>query len=140
MDTEWKEKFEAIKREARRQSQQRIEKGQVILGRQVSFFSYMPALSVALLKDLLDLTLIGSLPGIGTIITFCFSILIFLLLMMSGSKQRRSLAKKGLILLIGTITEGLFFGLNLLPIETMTVFFIYLTDKHAGKKEASFEA
>lgn len=33
----------------------------------------------------------------------------------------------------GTIAEGIFFGLNFLPIETMTVFAIYLGDKRSHK-------
>lgn len=141
MDATWKDNFEAAKREARRQSQQRIEKEQVVLGRPVSFFSYMPALGAAILKDLLDLIfMIGPLFFIGTIVTFCFSLLIFFLLMLSDTKQKHSLTKKGLILLIGTLTEGLFFGLNLLPIETMTVLFIYFMDRRASKKEVSLSA
>ncbi|MDD5083867.1 MAG: hypothetical protein PHT88_02920 [Candidatus Moranbacteria bacterium] len=140
MDATWNEKLKATQREARRQSQGHLTKGQVVSGRPVSFFSYMPALCVAILKDLLDLVFIGSLPGLGTIITLCFSILIFFLLMLSGSGQRYSLAKKSLILLIGTLTEGVLIGINMLPIETMTVLFIYFIDKKASKSRVELEA
>lgn len=102
--------------------------------RNVSFFSYMPALAAALLKDVLDLMFIGSFPGLGTIITFCFSILIFFLLMLAGSGQNYTLTKKGMLLLAGTAVEGIAFGLNFLPIETITVFLIYRGDKKANKE------
>ena len=99
----------------------------------VSFLKYLPALMVAILKDLLDLVLIGSLPGIGTIVTFTFSLLIFFLLMLSGSSKSYSTSKKGMILLGGTLTEGILFGLNFLPIETLTVLAIYFGDKRSRK-------
>lgn len=108
--------------------------------RHVSFFSYMPALAVALLKDLLDLALIGSLPGIGTVITFCFSLAIFFLLLLAGSGKSYPLSRKGKLLLVGTIVEGVLFGLNFLPIETITVYLIYRGDKKSGQKEAVLRA
>jgi len=55
--------------------------GAFSLRKQVNIFDDMPyiiALIAALLKDALDLAFIGSLPGIGTVITICCSILIFL--------------------------------------------------------------
>jgi hypothetical protein len=100
----------------------------------VSFLKYLPALMVALLKDLLDLVLIGSLPGVGTVVTFVFSLLIFLLLLLSGSSKKYSTSKKSMILLAGTLTEGMLFGLNFLPIETLTVLAIYIGDKKSQKK------
>jgi hypothetical protein len=107
---------------------------------QVSFSSYFPPFLVALLKDILDFTLIGSLPGLGSVVTFCFSILIFLLMMMSGSKSKYSLTKKGITLMIGTVAEGFLFGLNFLPIETITVLFIYRQDKNASNSKSTLVA
>lgn len=106
----------------------------------VSIFRYMPAFMVAFLKDILDFIGIGSLPAIGTVITFCFSLLIFFLLMLAGSSQRYRLIKDGLLLLGGTMVEGLFFGLNLLPLETLTVWIIYRLNKNTGRKKFTFEA
>jgi Zn-dependent membrane protease YugP len=92
--------------------------------------TYIGAFLTALLKDLLDFTLIGSLPGIGTIITICFSLLILFFLVLAGaSRKSYNLTKKGLLLLLGTGAEGLLFGLNFLPIETLTVYAIYRMDK-----------
>lgn len=96
-----------------------------------SFLAYVPALLVALVKDLLDLVLLGSLPGIGTILTFVFSLVIFLLLMIPGSSGSYRTRKKGVMLLGGTLIEGVFFGLNFLPIETLTVLAIYMVEKKA---------
>lgn len=95
----------------------------------VKFSKYVPALAVALFKDILDLVLIGSLPGIGTVVTLIFSMLIFMLLMLSGSSHKYPMQKKGVMLLLGTLTESFFFGLNFLPIETLTVLAIYWSDK-----------
>lgn len=136
MDEVWKDNLQA----AQQSSRKRAASSQEAVMRKVSFFSYMPAFAVALLKDLLDLVLIGSLPGIGTIITVCFSLLIFFLLMLNGSGKKYSLTKKSLLLAGGAIVEGIFFGLNFLPIETMTVFLIYHGDKKASKHEAVVHA
>ncbi len=100
---------------------------------------YGIAFSLAALKDLLDLVGIGSLPAIGTVITFCISIAIgFVLLFdnvsVSGRRVVRNSVKKWLVLIAGTIVEGLLFGLNFLPIEFFTVVVIYwmsLVDRKA---------
>lgn len=91
---------------------------------------YGIAFSLALFKDLLDLAFIGSLPAIGTIITFCISIAIGFVLLFDGisSSQRkvaRRMTKKFLVLIAGTLAEGILFGLNFFPIETFTVFIIF---------------
>lgn len=103
-----------------------------------TLFSYSPVFLLALLKDLLDLVGIGSLPGIGTIITFCISILIFLLffLIKSNSKlvDSRFIMKRGVVLLLGSMVEGFAFGLNFLPIETITIFVIFMMDRHLSDK------
>ena len=99
-----------------------------------TIFSYAAPLAVALQKDLLDLAMIGSLPGIGTIITMCFSLLIFLLIHLSRSESRlmgsRFILRAGLVMIFGSVAEGFAFGLNFLPIETMVVFLIYIMDKN----------
>lgn len=99
-----------------------------------TIFSYAAPFAAALLKDLLDLGMIGSLPGIGTIITLCFSILIFLLIHLSRTESRlmgsRFILRAGLTMIFGTVVEGFAFGLNFVPIETMCVFLIYIMDKN----------
>lgn len=104
-----------------------------------SLIAYAPALIVALLKDLLDLALLGSFPGIGTVVTVCFSVLIFLLLLLTRSNSKlvdsRFLIRAGLILILGSVAEGFIFGLNFLPIETLTVFVIYLLDRNLSDKQ-----
>lgn len=101
---------------------------------------YGMAAALALFKDLLDLAMVGSLPGIGTVITWCISISIGLVLMFDGitsTKRRiaRNLTKKLLILIAGTIVEGFLFGLNFLPFELLTVGIIYWMTLVDRKKE-----
>lgn len=106
---------------------------------QPTLFAYAPALMVALLKDLLDLVGIGSLPAIGTVITICFSLLIFLLLLLTRANHKlidaRFIIKMGVVLLLGSIVEGFAFGLNFLPIETIVILIIYLMDKHFNDEQ-----
>ena len=131
MNEAWSDTLKTAQKKASASS--RVTKAAPAQQHFVSLFSYAPALLVAFLKDMLDLAFITSLPFIGTFITFCFSLLIFFLLLLNGSGKQYSLTKKGIILMGGTIVEGIFFGLNFLPIETMTVFAIYLGDKRSHK-------
>ena len=91
---------------------------------------YGTAFILAGLKDLLDLSFIGSLPGIGTAITFCISIAIGFVLLFDGvsgfqKKVARRLARRYLVLIAGTMVEGFLFGLNFFPFEILTVAIIY---------------
>jgi cation transport ATPase len=99
-----------------------------------TWFSYSSVFLLALLKDSLDLAGIGSLPGVGTIVTICFSILIFLLffLIKSNSKllDSRFFIRMGVGMLLGSMVEGFAFGLNFLPLETLTVGIIFFMDRH----------
>ncbi|MFZ1719944.1 MAG: hypothetical protein WAU28_01160 [Candidatus Moraniibacteriota bacterium] len=99
----------------------------------VGLLSYAPMLMAAGFKDLLDLTGIGSLPGIGTVVTICASILIFFLALLRGSFRGRMKYRKGIMLLVGTLVEAIGFGLNFLPIETLTVLAMYMIDKAEAK-------
>lgn len=102
-------------------------------GEGVKLSSYAPMLLAAVFKDLLDLTFIGALPGIGTVITFCASILIFFLALLRGSFRGRMKYKKGMVLIVGTAVEAFGFGLNFLPMETLTVLAMYSVDKAEAK-------
>ena len=100
---------------------------------------YAVCLMVALLKDVLDWVGIGSLPAIGTILTICVSIFIFLMLLLAGSsskiKMANSVVRRYLILGAGTLIEFLF-GINFLPILTFTVLVIWFMAAAEKKQEA----
>lgn len=108
---------------------------------------YGIAFSLALLKDILDLAFIGSLPAIGTVVTFCVSIAIGFVLIFDGisvSQRRvaRRMTRRFLILIAGTLAEGILFGLNFFPIETITVAIIYwmaLVDRKAEARARAVE-
>lgn len=103
------------------------------------WISYSPIFTVALFKDMLDLALVGSLPGIGAVVTLCFSGLIFLMLLLVRTNKKlidsRFLIKRGVVLLLGSLTEGFIFGLNFLPIMTITIAIIYMMDRHLSDKQ-----
>ncbi|MCA9364931.1 MAG: hypothetical protein KC736_03500 [Candidatus Moranbacteria bacterium] len=93
---------------------------------------YWFAIALAVLKDLLDLAFIGSLPGIGTVVTFCVSFGIFFLILLANSidsyrspKRLWYNMRRYFYLLFGGGAEGFLFGLNFLPVLTLTTVFIY---------------
>lgn len=104
-----------------------------------SIWRYTPALLVATLKDLLDLIGLGSLPLLGTAVTICFSILIFLLLLLAKTNSTltdsRFAIRRAIIFLVGITVEAFAFGLNLFPIEILTVYAIYWLDKHLSAEQ-----
>lgn len=102
-----------------------------------SAFLYAGLGMIALLKDLLDLALIGSFPGIGTVVTACFSFLIWMLMTLfdrSGGKSNSKIARS-LVLLFLSLVEAIGFGLNFMPIQTMTVGLLYIMARSAWKKD-----
>jgi hypothetical protein len=121
-----------------------IAKNPVGLLSQVSIFNdipYIVAFGMAILKDILDLAVIGALPGIGTVLTIIASITIFFMMLLSGSGSSKKMAggmiKKGLVLAGGTIFEMVGFGLNFFPMETATVLLVYLMELADRKKAAA---
>lgn len=99
---------------------------------------YGMALALAGFKDLLDLA-IGVTP-IATVVGWCISMAIGLVLLFDGvsSSRRmvaRNLTKKFLVLIAGTIVESFLFGLNLFPFEMATVALIYWMTLRERKKE-----
>ncbi|OGI29628.1 MAG: hypothetical protein A2288_02010 [Candidatus Moranbacteria bacterium RIFOXYA12_FULL_44_15] len=111
---------------------------------QISIFSdwmFGLAIFAAVLKDLVDFTGLGSFPGIGTVITFCISIFIGFMMLLgsftSGTgRVQHKVIRSWLILIAGTTAE-LLFGLNFLPIETLTALFVYmlvLAERKGGKE------
>lgn len=107
---------------------------------QINFIGDMPyvaALGAAMFKDLLDLTFLGSLPGVGTVLTICCSIFIGMMLYLSEvdgktkKKARRIVkiiksrtGKKIAIIIGGTILESVL-GINFFPVESAIVIVIY---------------
>ncbi len=102
---------------------------------QVHILTDMPyffAVIAALLKDGLDLIGIGSLPAIGTAVTACSSIFIAAMMFLGNimhTEHDRTIfqsiiLKQFGVLAFTTIVE-LFFGLNLAPLQTVGVIFIY---------------
>ncbi len=90
---------------------------------------YAIALALAILKDLVDLVGIGSLPLIGTVITILISLSLGSIMLLVGGyskkKMARSIAKRYGTLFGGTMIEFLF-GVNVLPIETLTIIIVYV--------------
>ncbi len=104
---------------------------------QPSIILYGGLVCIALLKDLLDLALVGSLPGIGSVVTLCFGFLIWILMFVfdrSGGRSNNKIARS-LTLLGFSMVESFGFGLNFLPIETVTVIALYIMTRSAWKKE-----
>lgn len=106
-------------------------------GTKPSTMLYLGLSCIALLKDLLDFTGVGSFPGIGTVVTICFSFLIWMLMTLfdrSGGKNSTKMAR-GLVLMFFSLVEAVGFGLNFLPLETFTVVILYMMARSAWKKE-----
>jgi len=106
-------------------------------GEKPSAMLYLGLSMIALLKDLLDFVGIGSLPAIGTVVTACFAVLIWMLMTLfdhSGGKHNNKMAR-GLVLLMFSLVEAVGFGLNFLPLETLTVTILYMMARSAWKKE-----
>lgn len=107
------------------------------------------ALSIALLKDILDFVGIGSLPAIGTVVTVIASALItasmFIISMGSGVKtgkkaQKNLKANAYLMKQAGTLLGGttieVIFGLDFLPIETIMAVAMYRLILKARQEKA----
>lgn len=96
------------------------------------------ALSCAILKDILDLVFIGSLPVIGTLLTFFASCIIFFCTLITGSGAKKNFArrimKKYGTIIIGTLIEFVF-GIDFLPIETCIVIIVYALTLHERFEE-----
>lgn len=104
---------------------------------------YFIAILSAVLKDILDFTGIGSLPAIGTVITFCVSTVIgFSILLANSLEKDRTIFQKTVIryfiLITGTLAE-IIFGLNFIPWETVIALAIYFFALAARKNRSSEE-
>jgi hypothetical protein len=105
---------------------------------------YGIALALAILKDILDLVGIGSLPAIGTAVTLMISFCIGFVMLITGSrkmtKAARGIIKRLGVLIGGTVIEMLF-GINFLPVETLVVIIVfYMTLRERALNAKSIEA
>jgi len=96
----------------------------------LSDWMYWAALFAAMLKDFLDWMLLGSLPGVGTVITLGISIFIAAMMLLGSfttghGRTQQKIIRSWLVLLAGTTAEMILFGVNFLPIETFAVLIIY---------------
>jgi len=108
------------------------------------------ALCFALFKDISDFVGLGSLPVIGTLVTFGVSFIIGMIMFITGSGGKRGNAKrviKSLAKRYGTLVAGtgveMFFGLNFFPIETamvVVVFYLTLQERMLADKEEKMTA
>ncbi|MFA6973951.1 MAG: hypothetical protein WC238_04430 [Parcubacteria group bacterium] len=119
------------------------------VGQKLALFSYVNpfmdwlfgiAIILAILKDILDFVGVGSLPGIGTVITLIVSLSIAFVMLLTGSASKIKISKTGrkfMVLIGGTIVE-MIFGIDFAPIETtMAVYIFYSTLK--SRQEAAQE-
>jgi hypothetical protein len=114
--------------------------GAMALAKKIDFSKdmfFVPAFIAAVFKDILDFAFIGSLPAIGTVITLCISIFIWFMMLLAGASGKgkvvKGMIKRSMVLIGGTMAEFLF-GLNFLPIETITVGIIYFMILSERKK------
>jgi hypothetical protein len=106
---------------------------------------FIGAIMMAVLKDISDFPGMGSIPVIGTVLTLMASITIIAGMLVSGSyksgRKNKSNVKRAIkrwgTLAGGTLTE-LLFGVNFLPVETLTAlitFGLMLLERAELKKE-----
>ena len=108
---------------------------------------YGLALFAAIFKDLLDLIeATGVLYVVVIVATFCVSIFIAMMMILGSSsngghgRKQQKMIRSYLILLGGTTVE-IVFGLNFLPVETLTVLIIYallLSDRKQNKQSETY--
>ncbi len=120
----------------RQQAAHRLQSEKSESRTRVVLSAYALALLAAGFKDLLDLAFIGSLPGLGTAITFCVVALIFMNLALfpgvTAGSRASFLLRSGLVLLGGFVVEGFLLGLNFFPGMIGTVSAIYYWEKRRG--------
>jgi hypothetical protein len=114
---------------------------------QISFsdWMYVLALFAAILKDLLDFAeASGFLYILVFITTFLTSIFIALMMLLgsfsNGSGRAQQKIIRSWLILLGGTTIELLFGINFLPIETLTVLIIYGFALLARKEAKDFSA
>ena len=111
-----------------------------------SDWMYGLALFAAMFKDILDLIeATGVLYVVVIVATFCVSIFIAMMMLLGSAstghgRKQQKMIRSYLILLGGTTVE-IVFGLNFLPVETLTVLIIYallLSDRKQNKQSKAY--
>jgi len=96
---------------------------------QVSDVLFVIPVSAAVLKDVSDVILIGSLPGLGTVVSICCSITIGLFTIVLGGGGAKKSAKgstKIILFLIGGTLVEMVPGVDFVPVETVTAVLVYI--------------
>lgn len=103
------------------------------------------ALALAILKDILDIvnTALIVAGGIGELLiiifTFFISVIIFLILVITGSQKNVKLAKsiiKKFLLIVATAMAEMIPAIGMLPMETILVVVVFLITLQERKKGA----
>ena len=108
----------------------------------VDDFLFIIPISAAILKDASDIIIIGSLPGLGTVISICCSITIGLFTITLGAGGAKKNAKgvisgstKIILMLTGGTLVEMVPGVDFLPVETLTalaVYYMVLVERKQG--------
>jgi hypothetical protein len=100
---------------------------------QVTDVLFVIPVSAAVLKDVSDVVIIGSLPGLGTVVSICCSITIGLFTITLGGGGAKKKAKgfingptKIVLTLIGGTLVEMLPGVNFVPTETVTAVVVYM--------------
>lgn len=116
-------------------NQKPVKNSSAATGEKPSLLLFAGITLAGLLKDTLDFIGIGSLPGIGLVVTACFSFFSFVLLLLfdrSGGRGNKRMAQ-GMVVTMGTLVEGIGFVVNFLPLQTLTAVFLYLISYKSWK-------
>ncbi|MEP7162452.1 MAG: hypothetical protein ABI747_01670 [Candidatus Moraniibacteriota bacterium] len=125
-------------RAIRKKKKEGNEKKLHFTGEKPSLFLYGAVGLIALLKDSLDF-IIGPIPGVVTVVAFCLSFLIWMLLFLfdrsGGASKANRVLMQGMVISAVFVFEGVFVVLNYLPVETLSIFLLHSLARQAYKKE-----
>ncbi len=110
-----------------------VSPGETKESKQIRLWAYSGPLIVAGFKDLLDVAVIGMIPGVSAAIAACCSFLIFFLFLIKDDLTVRPkvvfLFQAGGALVFSTGVEGFLSGLNILPVGLGIIMGIYFREK-----------
>ncbi len=79
------------------------------------------------------------IPGLSLVLAVCLNSFVFLMLLAfdrSGGRQNKRLMQ-GIVIIFLVLVEGLAFGINFLPVQSLTMLGLYVMASRAWKKEKS---
>lgn len=94
-----------------------------------TLWGYKFVFVLAICKDLIDLSIVATIPGIGFIITSMFWIAMFIAMYLAKTNRSLFEIKKIATLAVGYILEAFGFLLATLPMQTIVAVVIFLIDK-----------